>query len=404
MGAGATLADLAPASWNGDHVCIREGTVSVRVVVVGAGIGGLSAATALCRRGVDVEVLEARPELSEVGAGLTLWPNALAGLARLGLEGRVAREGHEIRSMQVRRRSGRRLSDIDTAQLSSSLGHPSVGITRPRLHRILAEAAQETGAKIHVGSRCLDLETTDDAARVCVEDGTRLDADVVIGADGLNSSVRRHLHRDTPTFAGVAAWRAICEAPLPADGPDSLTWRAPGQLAGAVRQRNGSFWYATRTAPYGGYRIEDAHADLLSLFGTWDQTLVSLITSTPPTAIHLTHLYDRRPRRGVGPITLLGDAAHPMRPSLGQGACQAIEDALVLADRLTDGKPEPLRRYEAARRRRVARLVRFSRWTAATEQVEQPLLHRLFDTSFALAPTRTTTAIFGRFADPSRYP
>lgn len=136
-----------------------------RVVVVGAGIGGLSAATALCRRGIEVEILEARSALSEVGAGLTLWPNALAGLARLGLDGRVAREGYEIRAMQVRRRSGRRLSDIDTARLSSSLGHPSVGIARPRLHRVLAEAAREAGAKIHVDSRCIALEITNDAAR-----------------------------------------------------------------------------------------------------------------------------------------------------------------------------------------------------------------------------------------------
>lgn len=375
----------------------------VRVLVVGAGIGGLTAALALHRRGIDVDVLEARPALGEVGAGLTLWPNALAGLARLGLDEAVIGEGHAIRWMQVRRAGGRRLSDIDTGRINARLGHPSVGITRPRLHSVLAEAAKRAGIPIHVDARGVGV-ATGPPATVHLADGTRMTADVVVGADGLNSVVRHHLHGGAPAYAGYLAWRAVSDTPLPSTAPDSVVWRGPGQIAGAVRQRHGSFWFATRTAPHGAYEDARDQATVLSLFGSWDQTLVDLVTATPPSAIHRTHLYDRPPRWGRGAVTLLGDAAHPMRPSLGQGACQAIEDGVLLADVLGDSPPEPLRRYETARRRRVARIVRFSRWVAASEQLQQPLLRRLADASFALTPTRSTTAIFERLADPGRYP
>ena len=374
------------------------------VLVIGGGIGGLAAATALAHRGVEVEVFEARPALGEVGAGVTLWPNALAVLARLGLDKAVLAQGHEIRTMTVRDRRGGRLSDISTARLRDRLGHPSVGITRPALHDVLVDAARRAGVPIHLEARAVDVATAPDEARVHLADGRCRDATLVVGADGLNSAVRRRLHDDAPTDGGTLAWRAVCDTDLPASCADSVIWRGPGSVTGAVRQANGCFWFVTRTVPADA---GDGQADprgLLEHFGDWAEPLPSLIASTPPEAVHVTRLHDRRPRWGRGPVTLLGDAAHPMRPSLGQGACQALEDASTLAETVTDGRPDPLRRYEAARRRRVARIVRYSRWVSASEQVRAPLVARLADTSFALTPARATTSIFERVADPSRYP
>jgi 2-polyprenyl-6-methoxyphenol hydroxylase-like FAD-dependent oxidoreductase len=374
------------------------------VLVVGGGIGGLAAATALAHRGVEVAVLEARPALGEVGAGLTLWPNALAVLARLGVDEAVLARGHEIRVLAVRDRRGRRLSDIATARLRDRLGHPSVGITRPALHDVLVDAARRAGVVIHLDARVVDVAPAAGGARVHLDDGRCLDARLVVGADGLHSAVRRRLHGDAPTDGGTVAWRAVCDTALPASCPDSVVWRGPGSLTGAVRQTTGSFWFVTRTLPADASHAETDPRGLLEHFGGWAEPLPTLIATTPPEAVHVTRLHDRRPRWGRGPVTLLGDAAHPMRPSLGQGACQALEDAARLAEVVTDGRPDPLRRYEAARRRRVARIVRYSRWVSASEQVRVPMAARLADISFALTPARATTTIFERVADPSRYP
>jgi 2-polyprenyl-6-methoxyphenol hydroxylase-like FAD-dependent oxidoreductase len=372
------------------------------VLVVGGGIGGLAAATALAHRGIEVEVLEARAALGEVGAGLALWPNALTVLARLDVGEAVLARGHEIRTMTVLDRRGRRLSDIETARMTARLGHPSVGITRPALHDVLADAAHRAGIPIHLDARVADVAPTPGGARVHLDDGRSLEAPMVIGADGLNSAVRRRLHDDAPTDGGTLAWRAVCDTPLPAACADSMTWRGPGSIAGAVRQDGGSFWYVTLPADVGD-EVTDPRG-LLEHFGGWAEPLPTLIAATPAADVHLARLHDRPPRWGRGPVTLLGDAAHPMRPSLGQGACQALEDAAVLADTVGDGRPDPLRRYEASRRRRVARIVRYSRWVSASEQVRAPLLARLADTSFALTPVRGTTTIFERIADPGRYP
>ena len=372
------------------------------VLIVGGGIGGLTAATALARRGVEVEVLEARPALGEVGAGLALWPNALAVLARLGLDEAVLEQGHEIRTMAVLDRHGHRLSEIETTRMRTRLGHPSVGITRPRLHEVIADAARHAGVAINLGARVVDLEPAAGGARLHLDDGRSLEAPIVVGADGLRSVVRRRLHGDAPTDGGTLAWRAVCDTPLPAACADSVTWRGPGSIAGAVRQDGGCFWYVTLPADVG-----DEGADpsgLLEHFGHWAEPLPSLIATTPAADVHVARLHDRPPRWGRGPVTLLGDAAHPMRPSLGQGACQALEDAVALADEIGDGGPNPLRRYESTRRKRVARIVRFSRWVSESEQVRAPLLARLSDASFAVTPTRATTTIFERIADPARYP
>ena len=371
-------------------------------LVVGGGIGGLAAATALAHRGVEVEVLEARPALGEVGAGLALWPNALAVLARLGVDEAVLAQGHEIRTMAVFDRHGRRLSEIETSRMTARLGHPSVGITRPRLHDVLADAAHRAGIPIHLDARVADVAPAPGGARVHLADGRSLAAPTVIGADGLRSAVRQRLHGDAPTDGGTLAWRAVCDTPLPTSCADSVLWRGPGSITGAVRQDEGCFWFVTLPAEVGD-EVTDPRG-LLEHFGGWAEPLPTLIATTPTADVHVARLHDRRPRWGRGPVTLLGDAAHPMRPSLGQGACQALEDAVVLADAIGDGRPDPLRRYEASRRRRVARIVRFSRWVSAGEQVRAPLLARLADASFALTPARATTTIFERIADPARYP
>lgn len=374
------------------------------VIVVGGGIGGLTTAVALARRGVAVDVLEARPTLGELGAGLTLWPNALAALARLGLDGAVREQGHELRTMSVHDRRGRALGEIEVARLAHRLGHPSVGITRPRLHGVLVDAARDAGIPVHVGARCVAVEPVAGGRRALLEDGRAMHADLVVGADGLNSAVRAQLHGDTPTYAGYLAWRAVSDVELPTWCADSMTWRGPDRLAGAVRQSRGSFWYVTRTRAEDDRGHDTDPARLPEELGDWHAPLVELIAGTPAEIVHVTGLYDRPPRWGRGPVTLLGDAAHPMRPSLGQGACQALEDALALADAVGDGGPHPLRRYEAARRRRVERIVRWSRWVAASEQVRSPVARRLGDLALAATPPRVATAVFERAADHRRRP
>jgi 2-polyprenyl-6-methoxyphenol hydroxylase-like FAD-dependent oxidoreductase len=167
-------------------------------------------------------------------------------------------------------------------------------------------------------------------ARVHLDDGRCLDARLVIGADGLHSAVRRRLHDDAPTDGGTLAWRAVCDTALPASCADSMTWRGPGSIdrGGAAGRRQ----LLVRDPAGRRGRRGDRSARAVEHFGGWAEPLPTLIAATPAADVHLARLHDRPPRWGRGPVTLLGDAAHPMRPSLGQGACQALEDAAVLAD------------------------------------------------------------------------
>jgi 2-polyprenyl-6-methoxyphenol hydroxylase-like FAD-dependent oxidoreductase len=229
---------------------------------------------------------------------------------------------------------------------------------------------------LSLGSRCISVRQDDGGVTAQLADGRTVSGDLLVGADGLNSVVRAALHgQDSPTYAGCTAWRAV----VPFDTRTiraSESWGA-GNLFGQVPIRgNRVYWYAAKNTPP-GERPASAKAELLHLFGSWHEPIRALIDAADESAILQNDIFDRAPLRswGTGRITLLGDAAHPMTPFLGQGGCQALEDAVVLGRRLRNAPdvPAALRAYEAERIPRANAFVRRSRLVGRIARLRNPL-------------------------------
>jgi 2-polyprenyl-6-methoxyphenol hydroxylase-like FAD-dependent oxidoreductase len=365
----------------------------MRCIVIGAGIGGLTTALALKQKGIDVEVYERSPELTDVGAGIGLWPNALKALYQLGL--RPALDGVSFVSMDgaVRSSDGTILSRTTADQFIARLGLPFIVFHRADLLAVLVDAARQI--PIHTGHECRDVEQDSDGVTARFANGASATGDVMVGADGLRSVVRDRL--DVPgalKYSGYTAWRGI--APYETAGLMAGETLGCGQRFGIVPiHGNRVYWYATDNVPEGQRESPaETMARLMDLFASWHRPIPELIRAMDPAAILRSDIYDRDPvnRWGSGRVTLLGDAAHPMTPNLGQGACQAIEDALVLAHHLSIGPDiaSSLRRYEAERIARTRSIVTASRRVGALFQIESRTFCRLRDAMLRLTPTSLT--------------
>ncbi|WP_422740451.1 FAD-dependent oxidoreductase [Micromonospora sp. WMMD729] len=349
-------------------------------VVVGGGIGGLSAALALHRRGWRVTVLERAAELREVGAGLTLMANSLRALDALGLGATLRSGAHGEAPGGIRNPRGQWLSRVDPAEMVRQLGTTALGVHRATLHRVLREALP--ASSLRTGATVEHVESDTDHATVHYHgaDGPQsLDADLVVGADGLRSRLRAQLWPDipAPVYAGSTTWRAAVAFPDPL--PTAITW-GPGAEFGMVPiGADHVYWYAARNAPPGG-RAPDELAAVREHFGGWHDPIPALLAATPPGVVlrnDIHHLATPLPSYVRGRVALLGDAAHAMTPNLGQGACQAIEDAVVLGVVCADGAaglPAALTAYDEQRRGRTQAVARASlRAGRYGQQLRNPL-------------------------------
>ena len=345
-----------------------------KALIIGGGIGGLAAAIALRQAGIDAEVLERTEAIEEVGAGISLWANAIDALDAIGV-------GHVIRAASVeytvgglRTADGSVLTQVSADELVRAFGTPVIVMHRADLVAALLGAIAP--GTLRLGSRCLSVRQDDRGVTAQLADGRTAAGDLLIGADGLNSVVRAALHgSNPPTYAGCTAWRAVVPFDTRAIRATE-TWGA-GNLFGQVPIRgNRVYWYAAKSAPP-GERPAAAKAELLRLFSGWHEPIGALIEAADESAILQNDIFDRAPLRswGHGRITLLGDAAHPMTPFLGQGGCQALEDAVVLGRRLRNAPviPAALRAYEAERMRRANAFVRRSRLVGRIARLRNPL-------------------------------
>ncbi|GHH69954.1 monooxygenase [Streptosporangium violaceochromogenes] len=324
-----------------------------RAVVIGAGIGGLTAAVALHLRGWEVTVCERAPSLEPVGAGLAVAANALKALDAIGV-------GDEIRALSaiqgeggVRRADGRWMVRT-TAEATAARHGDSVVLLR-RADLVEALSARLAPGTVRLGTEVLGTDTG--AGRVTTAAG-ELEADLVVAADGIHSPTRAALFpgHPRPRHAGITTWRMLVPGAA-APGRTFESW-GRGKVFGVMPLAAGTaYCYATRATPSGG-NGGDERAELLRLFGTWHDPIPALLAAVPPESVIRTdafHLTVPLPAMHRGRVALLGDAAHPMTPNLGQGACQAVEDAVVLAHVADRGAG--LSDYTAARLARTARIV-----------------------------------------------
>ncbi|WP_426751879.1 FAD-dependent monooxygenase [Myxococcus sp. Y35] len=362
------------------------------VLVAGAGIGGLTLACALRRAGLSVTVFERSEALRWVGAGLTVQMNATAALRRIGLCDEVAKAGACPTDSAILRPSGSALTRLPVSRLQEELGLPLVCIHRARLQAILLAHAGEENVRLG----CTVTAFHDDGKTVTVRlsDGSSVTGDALVGADGLRSVVRGALLGDAPLrYSGYTSWRGVCpEVPSATPGLVSETWGA-GARFGVVPIGFGQmYWFATQNAPAGGQDAPgESRARLQSIFGGWHAPIADLIAATDEANIIRTDIHDRPPvgRWSRGRVTLLGDAAHPMTPNLGQGGCQAIEDAVVLGECLAGDSPveAALAAYEARRRERANAFVTRSWNVGRVAQWENAAGRFMRNTLFQLVPS-----------------
>lgn len=337
------------------------------VLVVGGGIGGLAAAVALRRVGIPASVYERAPEVREVGAGLSLWANAVKALRRLGLEDEVLDRGSPIQVALTRTDRGETLSEAPIADLSRRAGAPSVCAHRADLQQLLASALEP--GQVHLNATCTGFGQDGGGVTVRFADGSTARGALLVGADGIRSAVRDALLGPSePRYAGYFAYRGIARGEFPELPPGRIEFAVGrGAQIGLLRCGPGRvYWFATVNAP-AGTPAPDPDAlktEAAKRFAGWYAPIPAVIAATEATALMRNDIIDRPPTWpwGRDRVTLLGDAVHPTTPNLGQGACQALEDAVVLADCLRRrGVTEAgLREYESARRDRTAMVTRRS--------------------------------------------
>lgn len=354
-----------------------------KAILIGGGIGGLAAAIGLKGAGFEVEVFEQAAALAEVGSGISLWRNALAALDRLGVFGRLRALGIAGQEGAIYRPDGRLLARMEAPRGGgASPGGAILLLHRAELHRVLLDAAGLD--VVRTGARCVGIDQDEAGVTARFADGREARGDLLVGADGLRSVVRKALvDPSPPRYAGYTVYRGIA-AFDPAKVVPGETWGRGLRIGRWGLAGGRSYWYASHAVPEGrGDPAAGRKAGLLALFRGWHAPVGDLIAATDEAAILRTDIYDRRPlsRWGVGRATLLGDAAHPMTPDLGQGACQAIEDAAILADCLrTPGDiPAALRAYESRRIPRTARVVAAARRIGRMARWSNPWACRLRD-------------------------
>ena len=334
-----------------------------KAMIVGAGIGGLAAATALRETDVEVVAFERAPELSkvELGAGITLWPNAIAVLDQLGVGGEIRRRGAPLHSFEQRTRKGRLVCRWPMLEMEKRIGTPAIGIARPDAHAAVASTGSYC---VQPGAEVTGFAERDGHVEVTLGDGRVETGDVLIGADGIDSTIRAQLLGKTESrHAGLAIWRANLPVgpgiPVP-DVAFMLFWGAGKKFVCFHSGPNQLSWEAIVAADRGGTDPPGRSQDVvLKFFEGFADPVRKLVQATDPNAIFRTDVCDRPPDKqwGKGRVTLLGDAAHAMTFAVGQGAAQALEDCVALSKRL-NGTSDPvaaLRAYEEPRMKRSAK-------------------------------------------------
>jgi 2-polyprenyl-6-methoxyphenol hydroxylase-like FAD-dependent oxidoreductase len=345
---------------------------AVKIGIIGGGIGGVAAAVALHQVGINAVVYERAPRLREAGVGMMLWPNATRVLRDMGLlEDILARSGPNTRFL-VRGRDGEVLMNIALGDSDV----PAICARRADLLSVLIAALPPESVRL--GCELHHLEQVGDKVRIYFATGVVTEHDAVIGADGIRSRVRSELFgASDPIYRGYTVWRgmALYDGRAVRSGTNSETWGA-GHRFGILNTGHGKFtWYATANVPsdhpdaLGGRKRE-----LRQTFASWHAPIPELIEATDEAAILKNGAYDLAPLRRWGDrlVTLLGDAAHPCTPNLGQGGGLALEDALVLARCLEKrtSVEAALRRYESLRCNRTSHMQQRARLMGRVGQWE----------------------------------
>ncbi|MCO8252086.1 UNVERIFIED_CONTAM: FAD-dependent monooxygenase [Comamonas sp. A-3] len=380
---------------------------SLRVGIVGGGIGGVALARSLRLSGIDAYVFERANAFGEIGAGVQMTPNAAKVLRALGLGEELARIGFLPNAMVGRNwDDARELFHTPLREVCPKLfGADFWHVHRADLHAILCQGIPADRVRFNVS--CTGITQLKDKAVAHFSDGTQFEADLIVGADGIHSVVRDSLWGKTPSqYTGHMCWRAVVpveQHPLPFVTPDASFWMGPkahivtyyvkgGAAVNIVAVNESANWVTE------SWTEPSTREELLAAFEGWHDNIIHLFEKTDAQQIFKWGLFDRDPMTqwSKGNVTLLGDAAHPMLPFLSQGAAMAIEDAYVLATAISHFSGdlnEALNAYEAERRPRTARVQLEARERGRTYHLSTPEEKRKRDEDFQNAQTKDPNAV-----------
>ncbi|MGF1460754.1 MAG: FAD-dependent urate hydroxylase HpxO [Leptolyngbyaceae cyanobacterium] len=336
----------------------------LKAIVIGAGMAGLGTGIALKQVGYDVEIYEKTRHIRPAGAGISLWSNGIKILNRWGLGNAVAAIGGQMNRMEYRTHRDELLNPIDLTPLFEKVGQRPYPVSRTDLQAVMLTAFGEE--RVYLGQRCVAVRQDNHSATAIFADGSTATGDLVVGADGIHSALRSYVAGPANTrYANYVNWNGLVDAD---DGlPAHDTWViyvGEGKRASMMPVGGDRFYFffgcpkppGTTTAP------ENIPAELADIFARWAPPVQRLIQKLADRPINRLEISDLDPLSQLvrGRVALVGDAAHASTPTLGQGGCQALEDAEVLCRYLVTtnlGVADALKRYEAERKDRVADLV-----------------------------------------------
>lgn len=349
---------------------------SKKAIIIGGGIGGVTAAIALKRAGLDVTVCEQAEELLEVGSGLPLWTNALRALRVIGLTDELEKLGVHVTSVRVTTWNGDTLTDTKNDKHLKKLGTITIVVHRAELLTLLLKMLGEE--HVQLGMTCVGF--TQDATGVTAKfaNGQEVRGDVLIGADGIHSVTRTQLFGlIKPKYVGYTCWRGL--AHIKRTGLETWAWGKGCQFGITPMSQERAYWFVQKYAPEGEVdKPGERKNRILEMFYDWHDPIPAVIEATAESDILRNDIYElqRLQQWSHGRVTLLGDATHAMTPNLGQGACVAIEDAVVLATCLKDtaNVPAALKNYEKRRVTRANNITRLAHLIGQAVQWENPIL------------------------------
>ena len=381
-----------------------------RALIVGAGIGGLSAAISLRKAGWEVRIFERTATLRELGFGVGLAPNAIAALAELGVADTVRARSCEPSRAEARRPDGKVMKQATIPP--GILGGPFVVAMRPALYGALLDAVDADA--VRAGSEAAGFTAHDDRVTLHLADGSIVDGDLLVGADGVHSVIRRQLHpsEPPPRPSRIISVRGAIEGPVDRlGGLDVVYYLGPGIESAFIRaSATGIYWFcalaeellpeAVRVKADTTKSVADAAAEVMGHMAPKFDAAFQALTSATSELRYDGVLVDRDPLPawGAGRVTLIGDAAHPMLPHTGQGAAQALVDAVTLGKMLAGdaGIEGTLRAFEAERRPNTTALVRQGRRTARLMRVRNPIVCYAREVAFRALPLKPIMKLYVR--------
>lgn len=357
--------------------------------IIGAGIGGLSLAIALEQKGISVRLFEQAEQFKPVGAGIILANNAMQVYRKLGLKETIEENGNRISAMNITQENLVPISEVDLAYFENKHKVKNIAIHRGTLQEILINALKTT--EIHLDHRLVSIDTIENNFFLCFENGKRIHSATLIGADGIKSQVRNILLPGKQIRkANQVCWRGVTDFALPNQYKNELNeaWGKKDRFGFVQIAENKVYWYALKS--FNGSIQEFTEKDLAMQYAKYHPLVKDIINSTPIKSINTAEITDLKPSYHwySKQVCLIGDAAHATTPNLGQGACQAIEDADMLAECLN--KYETNKAFEIFQKLRLPKahkVVKTSWMLGKIAHLSNPLFIKLRNQTMRMVPS-----------------